>query len=114
MKAETSKEATPSQSETTDEIPVECKPNVPIETESSQTEAQKCPVQPCSSRTADERSYTLEDEQNGGEDSPCTSMENKQEGHMMENLQQRLTKMRDGFLEKYDVKSIRSLLHLLY
>ena len=110
VKAETSsKEATPSQSETTDEIPVECKPNVPIETESSQTEAQKCPAQPCSSRTADERSYTLEDEQNGGEDSPCTSMENKQEGHMMENLQQRLTKMRDGFLEKHGSEPAVSL-----
>lgn len=81
---------------------VESKSHVPMEIESSQVETQQCFVQPCSSRTTDKSSDLPEDDQSSNDDSPCSSMENKQEGHMMENLQDRLTKMRVGFLEKYE------------
>lgn len=75
---------------------------IPMESVSSQVETQQCFVQPCSSRTMDKSSDLPEDDQSSNDDSPCSSMENKQEGHMMENLQDRLTKMRVGFLEKYE------------
>lgn len=81
---------------------VESKSHVPMEIESSQVETQQCFAQPCSSRTMDKSSDLPEDDQSSNDDSPCSSMENKQEGHMMENLQDRLTKMRVGFLEKYE------------
>lgn len=81
---------------------VDSKSHVPMEIESSQVETQQCFVQPCSSRITDKSSDLPEDDQSSNDDSPCSSMENKQEGHMMENLQDRLTKMRVGFLEKYE------------
>ncbi|CAK9820866.1 DDB1- and CUL4-associated factor 6 [Anthophora plagiata] len=94
-------ETIPSDQITDESSPVECKSHVPMETESSQVETQMCSVQPCSSRTMDKTSDAPEDDQSSNDDSPCNSMENKQEGHMMENLQDRLTKMRVGFLEKH-------------
>lgn len=83
--------------------PVELKSNIPMEIESSLVETQKYSTQPCSSHTLDKTNDIPEDDQSSNDDSPCSSMENKQEGHMMENLQDRLTKMRVGFLEKYDI-----------
>ncbi|XP_076766443.1 DDB1- and CUL4-associated factor 6 isoform X1 [Xylocopa sonorina] len=83
--------------------------HVPMETESSQIETQMCSVQPCSSHTMDKTSDVPEDDQSSNDDSPCSSMENKQEGHMMENLQDRLTKMRVGFLEKHGSEPAVSL-----
>ncbi|XP_050573632.1 DDB1- and CUL4-associated factor 6-like isoform X4 [Bombus affinis] len=88
---------------------VESKSHVPMEIESSQVETQQCFVQPCSSRTMDKSSDLPEDDQSSNDDSPCSSMENKQEGHMMENLQDRLTKMRVGFLEKHGSEPAVSL-----
>ncbi|XP_033303366.1 DDB1- and CUL4-associated factor 6-like isoform X3 [Bombus bifarius] len=88
---------------------VESKSHVPMEIESSQVETQQCFAQPCSSRTMDKSSDLPEDDQSSNDDSPCSSMENKQEGHMMENLQDRLTKMRVGFLEKHGTEPAVSL-----
>ncbi|XP_048260846.1 DDB1- and CUL4-associated factor 6 isoform X2 [Bombus terrestris] len=82
---------------------------IPMESVSSQVETQQCFVQPCSSRTMDKSSDLPEDDQSSNDDSPCSSMENKQEGHMMENLQDRLTKMRVGFLEKHGSEPAVSL-----
>ncbi|XP_017877709.1 DDB1- and CUL4-associated factor 6-like isoform X2 [Ceratina calcarata] len=82
---------------------------VPMETESSQIRTETCSIQPCSSRTADQTNEIREDDQSSNDDSPCSSMENKQEGHMMENLQDRLTKMRVGFLEKHGSEPAVSL-----
>nr|XP_034174084.1 DDB1- and CUL4-associated factor 6-like isoform X2 [Osmia lignaria] len=107
-KEEASSETMPS-NETTDETSVECKSYVPMETESSQVESQKCSVQPCSSRDADNSNDAPEEDQVSSDDSPCTSMGNKQEGHMMKNLQDRLTKMRVGFLEKHGSEPAVSL-----
>ncbi|XP_076629748.1 DDB1- and CUL4-associated factor 6 isoform X4 [Colletes latitarsis] len=95
--------------QTTDENPVEPTSNVPMKTESSQTKTPKCSMQPCSSRAMDRCNDAPEEDQNSSEDSPRTNMENKQEGHMMENLQDRLTKMRDGFLEKHGSEPAVSL-----
>ncbi|XP_012138023.1 DDB1- and CUL4-associated factor 6 isoform X2 [Megachile rotundata] len=105
--AETEGEA--SSNQTTDETSVECKSYVPMETESSQVESQKCSVQPCSSRATDNSNDAPEEDQVSSDDSPCTSMGNKQEGHMMKNLQDRLTKMRVGFLEKHGSEPAVSL-----
>ncbi|XP_029035594.2 DDB1- and CUL4-associated factor 6-like isoform X3 [Osmia bicornis bicornis] len=107
-KEEASSETMPS-NETTDETSVECKSYVPMETESSQVESQKYSVQPCSSRDADNSNDAPEEDQVSSDDSPCTSMGNKQEGHMMKNLQDRLTKMRVGFLEKHGSEPAVSL-----
>ncbi|XP_053979426.1 DDB1- and CUL4-associated factor 6-like isoform X2 [Hylaeus volcanicus] len=84
--------------QTTDENPVDPKLNVPMKTESSQTKIQKCSVQPCSSRTPDRCNDNLEEEQSSSVDSPCASVENKQKGHMMENLKDRLAKMKEGVI----------------
>ncbi|XP_043514836.1 DDB1- and CUL4-associated factor 6-like isoform X2 [Frieseomelitta varia] len=89
--------------------PVESKSHVPMETESSHVETELCSVQPCSSRTIDKTNDLPEDDQSSNDDSPCSSMETKQEGHMMENLQDRLTKMRVGFLEKHGSEPAVSL-----
>ncbi|KZC08979.1 DDB1- and CUL4-associated factor 6 [Dufourea novaeangliae] len=90
--------------------PTHCKSNVPTET-SNQTFSRKkySSVQPCSSRGLNERNSAPEVDQSSSDESPCASMENKQEGHMMENLQDRLTKMRDGFLEKHGSEPAVSL-----
>ena len=105
-KEETPSETMPSNQMTDDESlsSVEPKSHVPMETESSQIETEQCSVQPCSSRTIDKTNDLPDDDQSSNDDSPCGSMETKQEGHMMENLQDRLTKMRVGFLEKYDIQ----------
>ncbi|XP_061929665.1 DDB1- and CUL4-associated factor 6 isoform X6 [Apis cerana] len=89
--------------------PVELKSNIPMEIESSLVETQKFSTQPCSSHTLDKTNDIPEDDQSSNDDSPCSSMENKQEGHMMENLQDRLTKMRVGFLEKHGSEPAVSL-----
>ncbi|XP_026295769.1 DDB1- and CUL4-associated factor 6 isoform X2 [Apis mellifera] len=89
--------------------PVELKSNIPMEIESSLVETQKYSTQPCSSHTLDKTNDIPEDDQSSNDDSPCSSMENKQEGHMMENLQDRLTKMRVGFLEKHGSEPAVSL-----
>lgn len=109
-KKEMSSETMPS-NQMTDESssPVESKSHVPMETESSQIEMEQCSVQPCSSRTIDKTNDLSEDDQSSNDDSPCSSMETKQEGHMMENLQDRLTKMRVGFLEKHGSEPAVSL-----
>ncbi|XP_076239043.1 DDB1- and CUL4-associated factor 6 isoform X2 [Calliopsis andreniformis] len=92
-----------------DESQLKCKSNVPTETESSQRETQTSSTQPCPSHTVEDSNDTGDEDQNTREDSPCTSMENKQEGHMMENLRDRLSKMRDGFLEKHGSEPAVSL-----
>lgn len=99
-----SNETMPSNQTIDENSSIEYKSHVPMEVKSSQVETQKCSVQPCSSRTMDMTNDVGEDDQSSNDDSPCSSIENKQEGHMMENLQDRLTKMRVGFLEKYDIQ----------
>lgn len=101
---ETFNESMPLSETTGESSTVEQNSYVPMDTESSHVEAQKCSVQPCSSRTMDKSGDSPEDDRNSNDDSPCSSMGNKQEGHMMENLQDRLTKMRVGFLEKYAIR----------
>ncbi|XP_076226837.1 DDB1- and CUL4-associated factor 6 isoform X2 [Nomia melanderi] len=98
---ETLSEAT-NANESVEENPVQCNSNVPTDSGNHAFQNNKCSsVQPCSSRTLDECNEAPETDQSSSDENPCTSMENKAEGHMMENLQDRLTKMRDGFLEKH-------------
>ncbi|XP_017765967.1 PREDICTED: DDB1- and CUL4-associated factor 6-like isoform X1 [Eufriesea mexicana] len=104
-----SNETMPSNQTIDENSSTEYKSHVPMEVKSSQVETQKCSVQPCSSRTMDMTNDVAEDDQSSTDDSPCSSIENKQEGHMMENLQDRLTKMRVGFLEKHGSEPAVSL-----
>ena len=46
-------------------------------------------------------------------DVPSTGVGNSREGSMMENLQDRLTTMRDGFLERYNISFIPYIQTLL-
>lgn len=89
--------------ESVDKNPVQCNTNVPTDSANNAFQTNKCSsIQPCSSRALDENNDAPETDQSSSDENPCTSMENKAEGHMMKNLQDRLTKIRDGFLEKYD------------
>lgn len=73
--------------------------DVPMETESSQSDqAQITSVKSTSSRDRTEHDNVWNRNKNQNETS-CASITSKQE-NMMENLQDRLTTMRDGFLER--------------
>lgn len=73
--------------------------DVPMETESSQSDqAEITSVKSISSRDRTERDDVWNQNRNEDETS-CANITSKRE-NMMENLQDRLTTMRDGFLER--------------
>ncbi|XP_011340948.1 DDB1- and CUL4-associated factor 6 [Ooceraea biroi] len=82
--------------------------DVPMETESSQIDqVQTASVESACNHGRTERDNVWDESRNVDEMS-CTSMASKQE-NMMENLQDRLTTMRDGFLERHGSEPAVSL-----
>ncbi|XP_076174952.1 DDB1- and CUL4-associated factor 6 isoform X2 [Ptiloglossa arizonensis] len=92
---------------TTDENPIESKSNVPMKTESSQTNTQKCSVQPCTSRAVDICNDAPEEDENDVQ-SLCTymRMNPNQHRHLVEDIQNRLAKIRADFLEEYGCEPV--------
>lgn len=75
--------------------------DVPMETESSQSDqAQITSVKSTSNH--DRTEHNVWDRNRNEDETSCANITSKQE-NMMENLQDRLTTMRDGFLERYDL-----------
>lgn len=72
--------------------------NVPMETESSQVQAPETSTESISNNDKIKHGNVWNKRRNLNETS-CTNINNKPE-NMMENLQDRLTTMRDGFLER--------------
>lgn len=72
--------------------------DVPMETESSQSDTQVASA--CS--TSSHHRTKHGDMWDGSEDANEASRANSKQESMMENLQDRLTTMRDGFLERWD------------
>lgn len=75
--------------------------DVPMETESSQNDAQAVASLEDSTSSHDrtDKRDDVWDESRSADEASCANMDSKQE-NMMENLQDRLTTMRDGFLER--------------
>lgn len=70
-----------------------------METESSQSEAQAISAGGSTSDYNKSKHGNAWNESKTVDEASCTSISSKQE-NMMENLQDRLTTMRDGFLER--------------
>lgn len=85
--------------------------NVPMESESSPTEASKPSIQSFTSLSISRGEETRDRNRNDnlGPSSPTSNLENPGEGNIMENLQDRLTTMRHGFLEKHGSEPAVSL-----
>lgn len=82
--------------------------NVPMESESSQPESSKTSIQSFTSLSISREEEGRERSRN--DDGPAAaSLESAREGNIMENLQDRLTTMRDGFLERHGSEPAVSL-----
>ncbi|XP_043272635.1 DDB1- and CUL4-associated factor 6-like isoform X3 [Venturia canescens] len=85
--------------------------NVPMGSESSRTEASKTSIQSFTSLSISRGEETRDSNRNDslGHSSPTSNLENPGEGNIMENLQDRLTTMRHGFLERHGSEPAVSL-----
>ncbi|KMQ86456.1 nuclear receptor interaction protein [Lasius niger] len=84
--------------------------NIPIETESSQTrQPQIAFTESISGHDRTEHNHAYDQNRNKDEDS-CANISSKQ-GNMMEHLQDRLTTMRDDFLERHGSEPAVNLIY---